>query len=195
MPRNIGESIMVVRAFFAVDIAEKSIIEQIKKIQKELTLPNTKINFVTPENLHLTMKFLGNIDENIIPDLEEVTKKISFKNFEIELNGMGCLPSYSYINAIYMGVTKGFDHLEFISKELNGLSDRFNFKKETRPFTAHLTIGRLKKVGNKEQLVNIIKNYEKQKFGTVSINNFNLKKSELTPKGPVYTTLFEVKGT
>lgn len=195
MPKNIGEMIMSIRTFFAIDIVGKNVVEQIKKIQNELALPNTRINFVAPENLHLTMKFLGNIDESIIPELEKVTKKISFKNFEIELIGMGCLPSFSYINAIYVGITKGFEQLKSISKELNGLSNQFNFKNETRPFRAHLTIGRLKNVGDKNQLISIIKSYEKHKFGNVSINNFKLKRSELTPDGPIYTTLFEVMGT
>jgi 2'-5' RNA ligase len=185
---------MSIRSFFAVDIKEKSIVDQIKQIQNELALPNTRINFVTPENLHLTLKFLGNIDENILTDLEKEAKKISFSNFDIEFIGMGCLPSFSYINAIYIGISKGFEQLASIAKQLNSLSNQFNFKKETRPYRAHLTIGRLKRVGDKNQLIEKIKSYKEHNFGNVSINEFILKKSELKPDGPVYNTIFQVKG-
>jgi 2'-5' RNA ligase len=185
---------MSIRSFFAVDIKEKSIVDQIKQIQNELALPDTRINFVAPKNLHLTLKFLGNIDENILTDLEKEANKISFSNFDIEFVGMGCLPSFSYINAIYVGISKGFEQLASIAKQLNSLSSQFNFKKETRPYRAHLTIGRLKRVGDKNKLIEKIKSYKEHNFGNVSINEFILKKSDLRPDGPVYSALFQVKG-
>ncbi|NHJ49397.1 MAG: RNA 2',3'-cyclic phosphodiesterase [Asgard group archaeon] len=184
---------MTIRAFFAVEISEKNILQQIEKLQKELELPDTRINFVAPKNLHFTLKFLGNIDESIITDLEKEAKKISFEKFEIELEGVGCLPGFHYINAIYIGVKQGLSELSVIAKQLEGLSGLFNFKKENRPFKAHLTIGRLKRVGNKNQLVEKIKSFEKENLGIVDIDSFVLKKSELTPQGPIYTTVFEIE--
>ncbi|HUT81473.1 MAG TPA: RNA 2',3'-cyclic phosphodiesterase [Candidatus Bathyarchaeia archaeon] len=183
---------MAIRAFFAVELEQKELINQIIKVQKELDLPDTAIKFVAPENLHLTMKFLGDINENIIPELQKAAEKISFKTFDLEISGMGCLPSYSYINAIYIGITKGFDELKEVAQKIDSLSSKFNFKKEDRPFKAHLTIGRLKKTGNKNLLVEKIKALEKKDFGTIKIDKFVLKKSDLTPTGPIYTTLFEV---
>ena len=60
---------MSVRAFFAVDLLNKELVKKVVTIQKELELPETRINFVPPENFHLTLKFLGNLDEKIIPEL------------------------------------------------------------------------------------------------------------------------------
>ena len=68
---------MSIRAFFAVEITEESIIQHVVKLQKELELPNTRINFVAPKNLHFTLKFLGNINEDILPDLQKEAEKIS----------------------------------------------------------------------------------------------------------------------
>lgn len=183
---------MVIRAFFAVELEQKEIVNQIVQIQRELALPETSIKFVAPENLHLTMKFLGDISETIIPELQKAAEKISFKRFDLNISGMGCLPSYSYINAIYVGITKGFEELQALAQKIDTLSGKFNFKKEERPFKAHLTIGRLKKTGNKGLLVEKIKTLEKRNFGTTKVDKFVLKKSELTSTEPIYTTLFEV---
>ena len=186
---------MSIRSFFAVDLDEKEITKKIVDLQSQLEFPDTRIAFVAPENLHFTLKFLGDIDERILPELEEAASKISFEDFELELSGMGCLPNFSYINALYIGVTKGLDNLATIAKELEGLSGKFNFKKETRPFRAHLTIGRVKRIRDKTPLITKIKENEGTHFGKINVTSFKLKKSVRTPQGPIYTNLFEVKST
>ena len=182
---------MSVRAFFAIDLESKHIINKVVQIQKLLDLPNLKINFVNPENLHFTLKFLGNIDQTIVKDLEKELDTISFNKFNVTLQGMGCLPSMSYINAIYIDTIEGTNELKELAKQIESLGVKFNFKKEKRPFKSHLTIGRVKKIGNKEELVSKITKNEKELFGNFTVNSFKLKKSELTPTGPIYTTLIE----
>lgn len=186
---------MQVRAFFAVDLEDEVIKKKIVDIQSQLTLPDTRIAFVVPENLHFTMKFIGDLEENIVPEVQTAAEKIKFNSFEMDLNGLGCLPNFSYINAIYVGVTKGFPELSAVAKKIEALSEQFNFRKEKRPFRAHLTIGRVKRIRDKEPLIDKIKENEKTEFGKIIVNSFKLKKSVRTPDGPVYTNLFEVKST
>ncbi|MGC9780494.1 MAG: RNA 2',3'-cyclic phosphodiesterase [Candidatus Heimdallarchaeota archaeon] len=186
---------MTIRSFFAVDLEDKEITKKIVDIQSQLEFPDTRIVFVAPENLHFTLKFLGDIEERIVPELEKAAQNISFNDFELELSGMGCLPNYSYINALYIGVTKGLENLATIAKELESLSGKFNFKKETRSFRAHLTIGRVKRIRDKNPLISKIKENEETYFGKINITSFKLKKSDITPQGPIYTNLFEVKST
>ncbi|MCK5185181.1 MAG: RNA 2',3'-cyclic phosphodiesterase [Candidatus Heimdallarchaeota archaeon] len=186
---------MQVRAFFAVDLKDKDIEKKITDIQSALTLPDTRIAFVVPENLHFTMKFLGDLEENIIPEIQTAAEKIKFNSFELDLNGLGCLPNFSYINAIYVGVTKGFTELSAVASKIEELSGQFNFRKEKRPFRAHLTIGRVKRIRDKNPLINKLKENEKTEFGKIIVNSFKLKKSVRTPQGPIYTDLFEVKST
>ncbi|MHA1213382.1 MAG: 2'-5' RNA ligase family protein [Candidatus Heimdallarchaeota archaeon] len=88
-----------------------------------------------------------------------------------------------------------FGKLKTIAQHIESLSDSFNFKKEKREFKAHLTIGRLKRIKDKYQLVEVIQSYKETTFGSLKVTKFKLKKSELTPQGPIYSTLFEVKGT
>lgn len=186
---------MVIRTFFAIDLEEKELINKIEIIQSQFNFPDARIVFVAPENLHFTLKFLGDIEEGIVPELEKAAQNISFSDFELELSGIGCLPNYSYINALYIGVTKGLENLASIAKELESLSNKFNFKKEIRPFRAHLTIGRVKRIRDKNPLISKIKENEETYFGKINISSFKLKKSDLTPQGPLYTNLFEVKST
>jgi 2'-5' RNA ligase len=184
---------MQVRAFFAVDLEDEAIKKKIVDIQNELTFPDTRIAFVVSENLHFTMKFLGDLEESQIPEIQTAAEKIKFKSFEMDLNGMGCLPNFSYINAIYVGVTKGLPELSAVAKQIDALSGQFNFRKEKRPFRAHLTIGRVKRIRDKNPLIDKIKEHEKTEFGKIIVNSFKLKKSDRTPQGPIYTDLFEVK--
>ncbi|MBK5112989.1 MAG: RNA 2',3'-cyclic phosphodiesterase [Candidatus Heimdallarchaeota archaeon] len=186
---------MQVRAFFAVDLEDEAIKKKITDIQSQLTLPDTRIAFVIPENLHFTMKFIGDLEEKLIPEIQTAAEKIKFNSFEMDLNGLGCLPNLSYINAIYVGVTKGFTELSKLASKIEDLSGQFNFKKENRPFRAHLTIGRVKRIQDKDPLINKLKENEKTEFGKIIVNSFKLKKSVRTPDGPVYTNLFEVKST
>ena len=184
---------MTIRAFFAVDIKDDNIIREINKLLRKIDVPDSKIKFVAPENLHLTLKFLGDIDEEILPDLQKDVEKIDFSSFNMELKSVGCLPNLSYIKVIYIEITEGVEELSLIAKELNGLSERYNFKKENRPFRAHLTIGRLKWIKNKDLLIDKINEFKDKCFGKAEVKSFKLKKSELTPQGPIYSTVFERK--
>ena len=183
---------MTIRTFFAVDLVAKSIINKITEIQKGLDVPNSRIVFVAPENLHYTMKFLGDIEEAVVPELQKAAEKITFEPFTLELKGMGCLPSFSYINALYVGATKGTEELRIIANELDHMCTKFNVKKEKRSFTAHLTIGRVKRIQDKNLLVTKIRRYAEELFGEITVNAVQFKKSVRTPQGPIYTKLFEI---
>lgn len=183
---------MTIRAFFAVDLEVEAIKEKIITLQQKLEDPNGRINFVSPENLHFTLKFLGDIEDSLVPQLQKKMREVNVLPFDVELKGIGCLPGFHYINAIYIGVIKGHEGLATIAKEIESKCAQFNLKKENRPFKSHLTIGRVKKIGNKNELITKIKDRSEEHFGTIRVTNFRLKKSELGSTGPTYTNLFEI---
>ena len=183
---------MTIRAFFAVDLEVEAIKNKIVKAQNKLEDPNGKINFVAPENLHFTLKFLGDIEDSIVPQLQKKMREIELQPFEVELKGLGCLPNFQYINAIYVGIEKGHENLARLANEIESRCMQFNIKKENRPFKSHLTIGRVKRIGNKNTLVTKIKEQSEEDFGKIRVVNFRLKKSELGSSGPTYTNLFEI---
>lgn len=157
------------RTFIAIEIPEK-IKEEIVKIQNSLLeFSGKKTEF---ENLHLTLKFLGEVDEKQLDLIKEKLRKIKLNSFEAEINSVGIFSD----RIIWIGI-KNCDELQKeIDEKLSGL-----FEKEER-FMGHLTIARIKKINDKKKFREEIK---KIKMNFV-VKNFNLKKSKLTKNGPIY---------
>ncbi len=166
------------RCFIAVDVPEE-LKKKIAGIQQEFASFDTKL--VEKKNLHFTLKFLGEINENSIKDIAQsiagLTKNT--KPFNIQLSGMGAFPSLSYIRVIWIGVLSD----DFISLHKN-VSRLLPGKPEK--VTPHLTITRVRSPRGKDIIAKIVKKYENESFGTMPVDKITLKKSTLTPKGPVY---------
>ena len=180
------------RAFLAVDLDE-SLKDRVLEVQEKLKEADAIVKFVEKENLHFTCKFFGEIPEKkadkIIEVIEENIKK--FKPFKIEIKGSGVFPHFGYIRVIWLGL----ENPEYFEKMLKDFDEEFKklgFKKE-RSYTPHLTIGRVKGSKNKEMLVSKIKEEESIEIGPMEISKISLKKSELTPEGPIYTNVKEFK--
>lgn len=180
-----------IRAFIAVDIpvSQKvtNIINELKKIQI-----NAKI--VEIENMHLTLKFLGDTDENLIDEIEKIIKYSTkdMENFEITLKSMGVFPNQNYIKIAWIGVENA-EPLKKIAGTIDDKLHKLGFKKEIRPFSAHLTIARIKSAKNKEKLIQLINKYQDTELQKIIIDKIILKKSILTSQGPIYTNLKEIK--
>ncbi len=178
------------RGFIAIDIKP---FPKLLEFEREIKNTGANVKLVEPENIHLTIKFLGDTDESLIDRIEEIMN-YSVKEvepFEINLKGAGVFPNERYIKVIWIGIENG----ESISKIVSKLDEKITtlgFQKEKRKFSAHLTIARVKNVKNKEKLIQIIEKYRNIEFGKIKINSIKLKKSTLTPKGPIYTTLKEI---
>ena len=179
------------RGFIAIDIpASQRIIELSNQIKKS----GADIKLVELENIHITLKFLGDTEEQYIDKIEEMIKKSveGIESFEIKLIGAGVFPNSSYIKVMWIGI-KDNGELSKISSNINEKLTELGFEKEKRGFSPHLTIARVRSARNKEKLIEIVEKYREIEFTTVKVDSIELKKSELTPKGPSYTTLKEVK--
>ncbi|OGJ12770.1 2'-5' RNA ligase [Candidatus Pacearchaeota archaeon RBG_19FT_COMBO_34_9] len=169
------------RCFIAIEIPEE-IKKEIIKIQKQL--PEFRGKFTEKENLHLTLKFLGEIDEEKLGEIRERLKEIKFGHFETEIDSIGIFDnrkSNKYEQSIIVWLhMKNCNELQ---KQIDSKLERL-FEKEKR-FMSHLTIARVKSVRDKkvftERLYEI--NIPKMKF---YVNSFSLKESILTAKGSVY---------
>jgi RNA 2',3'-cyclic 3'-phosphodiesterase len=179
------------RAFLAVEV-NPELVYKISEIQKKLAEANAMVKFVETENLHFTFKFLGDITPEKADNIVEITeeKLKPYSPFNIKIRGTGVFPNMGYIRVIWLGV----EHPGAFSKVQRELDEEFSkmgFKKE-RSYTPHLTIGRVKGTENKELLVSIVKELEDVEIGTMKVDRLILKKSELTPVGPMYTDLKEI---
>ncbi|PKL68856.1 MAG: RNA 2',3'-cyclic phosphodiesterase [Methanobacteriales archaeon HGW-Methanobacteriales-1] len=177
-----------VRAFLAVDIDE-SLIDKIVEIQEIFKHINAPVKFVEPENLHFTLKFFGDVNEEKIEEVNDIiVKRVeNFSPFEILIKGVGVFPSLRYIRVLWLGA-ENFDSFSKLQMDLDQEFVKIGFEKE-RNYVPHLTMGRLKGSGNKDALIKKIEELNNIAVGKTTIDRLILKKSELTPDGPIYTDL------
>jgi RNA 2',3'-cyclic 3'-phosphodiesterase len=187
---SIEDIMSTFRGFIAIDIKTTP---QIIMFEKEITKTGADVKLVEPENIHITVKFLGDTDETYIDVIEQSIKEsvLSIKPFLITLEGTGVFPNQNYIKVIWIGITDN-GNIETIARAIDEKLKPLGFKKESRGFSPHLTVGRVKTAINKDQLLKVIGNYNTVEFTIQNIQSITLKKSELTPNGPIYTTLREV---
>jgi 2'-5' RNA ligase len=177
------------RLFIAIEIPE-DIKEYLTSIQEKIYMNSNKIRFVKKEQIHLTLKFLGEVQPNIAEEIKGSLKKITFNPFSVVLDNLDIFPNDSYIRVIWVGLKPEQPILE-LQKSIDGSLKKL-FKKE-KNFKAHVTLARVKYIENKDNFINKLKTI-KVENKKIEISNFKLIKSTLTPKGPVYEG-FEVFGS
>jgi len=172
------------RTFLAIKVPEnvRKVVYDFAQVEAKKELP---IKWVAFENLHITLKFLGEIDEDkrveIKPAIVELGQRHS--PFTIELEGLGCFPNPRNPRVMWVGVKQGGDALCAMAAELEKELARFGFEEETR-FHPHLTIGRIKEFCRVDSI--LAKSISTSAFDVDSVVLF---KSILKPAGPIYEEL------
>ena len=177
------------RTFISIDILNPNIKQKVLEFQEKFSSINT-VKFIDPDQLHFTIKFLGEIDSSLTHDIVLRLKRIKFRKFTVKLSCLGSFPNDQHISIIWAGVdTNSVNILQLLSTKINEqLSDLFPF--DTRKFTAHVTLARVKSKQFNSEIVNLIHENSQLFFGQSIVNNFSFKSSELTPHGPVYSNLY-----
>lgn len=178
-------TIPLMRCFISIDI-DKKIVNKVVGIQKHLRDLNIDVKLVEPENLHFTVKFLGDVNENevngIRKSLEDCVRWEG--EFKINISGVGYFGSTSHIRTLWLGLNKGEDKLVKLMKKVNDY-----VKLGKRSFSPHLTIGRIKSGRNRGILLEFLNESKNVNVGEMDVNVVKLKKSELTKRGPIYSDL------
>lgn len=178
------------RAFLAVDV-DSRLSYKIHKIQKELVKTEAPLKLVEVENLHFTLKFFGDITPSQSEEIIRITenKLENHHSFPLNIKGIGVFPHPGHMRVIWLGIENPdiFSHLQ---KDLDEEFIKMGFKKE-RSYIPHLTIARVKSPRNKEFLSDKLKSLENVEIGTMDVDKLVLKKSELTPVGPIYSDVKE----
>jgi 2'-5' RNA ligase len=180
----------IFRGFIAIEIHATP---QILAFEKEIERTGADVKLVEPENIHITVKFLGDTDERHIDEIERTMKESvqDMKPFSLSLKATGVFPNQQYVKVVWIGIIDN-GTIGTIAQKIDEKLAPLGFKREHRDFSPHLTIGRVKTARNKEKLLIAIGNHTSDEFAIQEVHSITLKKSELTPKGPIYTTLREV---
>ena len=173
------------RVFIALELPEHVKAEIFHGFEKLKENGIASGNFVEKENLHLTLKFLGDVDEDKIVQVEKKLSQIKFNPFNVEVGKIGFFPNENYIRVLWVELKSSeiYDIYNKIENELNSIG----FERE-KEFVSHITVARIKSVKNRDIFFNKVEKirFKKLKF---EIKDFSLIKSELMKSGPVYKTI------
>lgn len=182
------------RTFIAVDIPP-SIQQAIQKKINDLSqYAGDSVRWVQVKNIHLTLKFLGAVPPS---DVEELTRMLqteadSCPAFDITMGGIGSFPNLRRPRVLFIRVQAPVG-LEALQGRIEAACSRLGYESDPRPFSPHLTIGRVRDHVSPDGLQMIRRALEETKIdslGTVRVDSVHLYKSELKPGGPLYTELF-----
>jgi len=179
----------MVRLFVAVNIPE-SLRRNLVAAQEKLPC-RASLKLVEPENLHLTMKFLGETPPEKLESIKKILSEqvSSFAAFEVEVAGLGVFPNLQRARVIWAGVTKGRDEIVDLQRRIDFALSNLGFEPE-QDFHPHVTLARVKSALNLSLLAGFIREMSSHPFGAFEVREVHLMQSTLTPKGPIYTKVF-----
>lgn len=184
----------MIRSFLAAELP-KTILERIAQLQGELKESKVDVRWVKPENIHLTLKFFGDIEESRVDEIvETVAESVRSRSpFPLQVRGMGAFPHLKDPRVVWVGLIDERGVLAPLQKEMERRLEALGFPSEGRSFQPHLTIGRLKSSRGKDELIWRIERHLDDPFGTFEVDKVVLFRSDLRPTGPIYTSLREVR--
>jgi 2'-5' RNA ligase len=187
-----------IRTFIAIELPA-DVKKALTRLQERLKTGDGKqVKWVEPENIHLTLHFLGNVAPDMISRITAAMEQASTgtRHFQLEVGGLGAFPNMQRVQIIWVGLAGDLDKLDRLQKDISANLTPLGFKPETRPFNPHLTLGRVKDFIRPEEWAALGQLLESMPFNArfkVDVTAVNLMKSQLTPTGPIYTRLASVK--
>lgn len=182
------------RVFIAVDIEDPLLVSALERVRDALVATGAPMKPVETQNFHVTLRFIGEVPRSLADEIaRSVLQKIEFQEFEVELKGLGAFPSPVRPRVVWVGVSQGAEQLGRLYESIERGLRRLGIPPEREQFVPHVTLARLKGSRNLAAVAKLIHEYEDYVFGKMKVSSVRLKKSTLTPRGPIYETLWEVK--
>ena len=181
------------RVFIAIDIDEQ-IRKGLSRLQDELRdkadVRKGDVKWVRPEVMHLTLKFLGEIRDEQAVEVCNITKDVvgRHKSFDVDVETVGCFGGRS-ARVLWVGAGQNCEQLLQLQADLEKQLDAAGWPRESRKFSAHLTLCRIRNTKAGFKLAQMVKEYENLHLGTMPADAVTVFQSELTPQGPIYTPL------
>jgi 2'-5' RNA ligase len=183
------------RTFIAVDPGQ-AIRDRLVALQENLARSGSQMKWVEPENLHFTLLFLGEVDDREVPDVCRAVGECcaGIESFEMTVGGVGCFGNPRRPRTVWVGLTEGDPEMVALHDALEApLLELGCYRREDRPFTSHLTLGRVKGDRADNRLAAALPKYVGWQGGSVAVGDVRVMSSELRPAGPLYTVLSRAK--
>jgi len=181
------------RCFIAINIDEQ-IRKALGNLQNELQgkadIKRSDAKWVNPETIHLTLKFLGEIKDEQVVDVCNITEQIAgrHKSFELDIQSVGYFGGRS-ARVLWVGAGQDCDNLLQLQEDLDRQLDSAGWPREARKFSGHLTLCRIRNTKAGIKLALISEEYKDYKLGTIPVDSLSVYESQLMPKGSIYTVL------
>lgn len=181
---------MNIRLFIAVQINEE-IRKKLAEFQNALKKSDADVGWVAPENLHVTLKFIGSIDDGQVGAIGNILKETvsPIKPFDLDYTGVGVFPTEKNPRIIFADIIDAAGVLASIHEKLDNRLIALGVEHEERKFVAHLTLGRVRSRRNVTRLIEKMLTFRTVHFGVAHVSQIVLMKSVLSPDGPTYTQL------
>ncbi len=181
---------MTFRGFIAVDVPSSP---QLETLADELRSASPSLKVVSTDQLHLTVKFLGETEEGLVPEIVTAIREASANErpFDIRVRGTGAFPSPTRMSVIWVGV-EGAEPIARIAAAVDSSLEPLGFPREKRAWKPHVTLARVKGRRNLDRVRKILEIHEDDLFATHRVQGIYLKRSVLTPQGPQYSVVEKV---
>jgi 2'-5' RNA ligase len=182
-----------IRVFIAVPL-DPALREAAAGLRRHLNATADALRWVPPGNLHLTLKFLGEIAERRLTNVADAVREVARRTgpFTITLTGAGAFPSVRRPQVVWVGVREGSAALVALARDLDAALHRMKFPRERRPFRPHLTVARGKHAGPLPDLSGPLSDLAALVVGTQAVDTLVVMESRLNPAGAIYRPIEEV---
>jgi len=181
-----------VRAFLSIDIEDHALLSRIFEIQQKLNPQGAKMKIVEPDNIHFTMRFFGDTPITNINQMQDCLKQIKITPFEINIVGVGAFPNRRKPRVIWIGVADNSELVIDLKSRVDELLTEIGYKAEKEKFTPHATIARVRSIKDPNRLLENLEELANEPVGNMTVKSISMKKSTLTPSGPIYETLWMI---
>lgn len=178
------------RTFIAIEIPD-AVKQEMAKVQDQLRGSGVQASWTRPEGIHLTLKFLGEIDESkTAAIMDSLTPSVAGTGgCRLDVMGVGTFPNPRNARVAWLGIAGDVGRLKALQRAVEEGMTGIGFKREARTFSPHLTLGRIKGVPSREQWLRVLEKLHDVELPGFDVDALSLMKSELKPSGAVYTEI------
>lgn len=183
------------RTFFCIELSDEVTSKLSQIIDSFAHYTEARVNWVNARNLHITMKFLGDIDPEKVEKIKEKSKKVvgSLSPFKMTLDKVGVFPNLRNLRVIWVGASQEPEEIHKLNGNLEEELEKIGFEPETRKYIPHITLGRVKEKDQSKlkPLADQVESYKIEEPISAEAEGLTLMESKLTPEGPIYTPVFK----